>query len=155
MKLRTVMDIKSPEERSKNMAAIRSKNTKPEIYFRKLLFAEGYRYSLNSRKTPGHPDIYLRKYNTAVFIHGCFWHRHSDCQYAYMPKSRVEFWQKKFEANIKRDYVVRVELGDKGIKCLIVWECTVKRMMRDYKKREMYLETIESFLKTDDLLLEI
>ena len=122
------MDIKSPEERSKNMAAIRSKNTKPEVYFRKLLFAQGYRYSLNSSKVPGHPDIYLRKYNTAIFVHGCFWHRHSDCQYAYMPKSRVEFWQKKFEANVKRDYVVRMELQDKGVKCLIVWECTVKHL---------------------------
>lgn len=149
------MDIKSPEERSKNMAAIRSKNTKPEVYFRKLLFTEGYRYSLDSRKVPGHPDIYLRKYNTAVFIHGCFWHRHSGCLYAYMPKSRVEFWQKKFEMNVKRDCVVRVELYDKGIKCLIVWECTIKRMMKDYEKREMYLETVESFLGTGDLFLEI
>lgn len=70
------MDIVTPEQRSKNMAAIRSKDTKPEVYFRKLLFAKGYRYSLNSTKVPGHPDIYLRKYNTAVFIHGCFWHRH-------------------------------------------------------------------------------
>ena len=100
------MDIKSPEERSKNMAAIHSKNTKPEIYFRKLLFSQGYRYSLNSGKIPGHPDIYLRKYNTAIFVHGCFWHRHSGCRYAYMPKSKVEFWQKKFEANVNRDLVV-------------------------------------------------
>lgn len=79
------MDIVTPEQRSKNMAAIRSKDTKPEVYFCKLLFAKGYRYSLNSKRVPGHPDIYLRKYNTAVFIHGCFWHRHKDCKYAYMP----------------------------------------------------------------------
>lgn len=104
-----------PKDR-RNMAAIRSKDTRPEIYFRKLLFAQGYRYSLNSCKVPGHPNIYLRKYNTAIFVHGCFWHRHSGCQYAYMPKSRVEFWQKKFEANVKRDYVVRTELQDKGMK---------------------------------------
>ncbi|MCM1189648.1 MAG: very short patch repair endonuclease [bacterium] len=149
------MDIKSPEERSKNMAAIRSKNTKPEIYFRKLLFAQGYRYSLNSKKVPGHPDIYLRKYNTAVFVHGCFWHRHSGCQYAYMPKSRVEFWQKKFEANIKRDYVVRMELQDKGVKCLIVWECTVKQMAKEYKTCERYLKLTERFLKTNELFLEL
>lgn len=149
------MDIKSPEERSKNMAAIRSKNTKPEIYFRKLLFAQGYRYSLNSKKVPGHPDIYLRKYNTAVFVHGCFWHRHSGCQYAYMPKSRVEFWQKKFEANVKRDYVVRMELQDKEIKCLIVWECTVKQMTKEYKTCERYLKLTERFLKTNELFLEL
>ena len=149
------MDIKSPEERSRNMAAIRSKNTKPEIYFRKLLFAQGYRYSLNSKKIPGHPDIYLRKYNTAIFIHGCFWHRHSGCQYAYMPKSRVEFWQKKFESNVKRDYVVRMELQDKGIKCLIVWECTVKRMKRNLADCEKYLKETEKFLKSNQMFLEI
>lgn len=149
------MDIKSPEERSRNMAAIRSKDTRPEIYFRKLLFAQGYRYSLNSSKAPGHPDIYLRKYNTAIFIHGCFWHRHSGCQYAYMPKSRVEFWQKKFEANVKRDYVVRMELQDKGIKCLIVWECTVKRMKRNQMDCEKYLKMAERFLEGNQALLEI
>ena len=149
------MDIKSPEERSRNMAAIRLKDTRPEIYFRKLLFAQGYRYSLNSKKIPGHPDIYLRKYNTAIFIHGCFWHRHSGCKYAYMPKSRVEFWQKKFEANVKRDYIVRMELRDKGIKCLIVWECTVRRIKRNQEDCISYLKTVEKFLKTDDLFLEL
>ena len=106
------MDIVTPEQRSKNMAAIRSKDTKPEVYFRKLLFAKGYRYSLNSKTVPGHPDIYLRKYNTAVFVHGCFWHRHEGCKFAYMPKSRIEFWQNKFEANRKRDIVVRNELHE-------------------------------------------
>lgn len=149
------MDIKIPEERSKNMAAIRSKNTKPEIYFRKLLFAQGYRYSLNSKNAPGHPDIYLRKYNTAIFVHGCFWHRHPDCQYAYMPKSRVEFWQNKFEMNVKRDNVVRMELLDKRIKCLIVWECTVKRMKRNQTDCEKYLEKVERFLREDQSFLEI
>lgn len=149
------MDIKSPEERSRNMAAIRSKDTKPEIYFRKLLFAQGYRYSLNSKKIPGHPDIYLRKYNTAIFIHGCFWHRHSGCKYAYMPKSRVEFWQKKFEANVKRDYIVRMELQDKGIKCLIVWECTVKKMKKNIGDCERYLQLVKKFLKSEDIFAEI
>ena len=149
------MDIKSPEERSKNMAAIRSKNTKPEIYFRKLLFALGYRYRLNSENVIGHPDIYMRKYNTAIFIHGCFWHRHSGCQYAYMPKSRVEFWQKKFESNVKRDYVVRLELQDKRIKCLIVWECTIKRMKKNQEDCKKYLKIAESFLKGNQMFLEI
>lgn len=149
------MDIKTPEERSKNMAAIRSKDTKPEIYFRKLLFALGYRYSLNSKKISGHPDIYLRKYNTAIFIHGCFWHRHSGCQYAYVPKSRIEFWQKKFETNVKRDYVVRMELRDRGIKCLIVWECTVKKMKRNQEDCEKYLKIVERFLEDSQIFLEI
>lgn len=113
--MRNKMDIKSPEQRSRNMVAIHSRNTKPEMYFRRLLFTQGYRYSLNSGKIPGHPDIYLRKYNAAIFIHGCFWHRHLGCRYAYLSKSRIEFWQKKFDANISRYYVVRKEHRGMGL----------------------------------------
>ncbi|RGI73863.1 very short patch repair endonuclease, partial [Anaerobutyricum hallii] len=125
------MDIKSAEERSKNMSAIHSKNTKPEVYLRKLLFAKGYRYGLNSKSVSGHPDIYLKKYNTAIFVHGCFWHRHERCKYAYIPKSRVEFWQKKFNANVKRDGIVRRELRDEKVKILVIWECTIKKMKKN------------------------
>ena len=129
---RTLMaDIVSPEKRSQNMSAIRSKNTKPEVYLRKLLFAQGYRYRIADKSVPGHPDIFLRKYNTAVFVNGCFWHRHSGCKYAYMPKSRVDFWQKKFDDNVRRDAAVKAELLERGIKCLIVWECTIKQMMKN------------------------
>lgn len=149
------MDIKSPEERSKNMAAIHSKNTKPEIYLRKLLFARGYRYGVNSKSVPGHPDIYMKKYSTAVFVHGCFWHRHEGCKYAYMPKSRVEFWLKKFEANVKRDELVRKELASKKIKVLIVWECTIKRMKKDKKTEEEVISLIEKFLLSSEFELEI
>lgn len=149
------MDIKSPEERSRNMAAIHSKNTKPEVWFRKQLFAKGYRYSLNTNKVTGHPDIYLRKYNTAIFIHGCFWHRHPGCKYAYMPKSRVEFWQKKFEANVKRDCEVREKLYNQDIKCLIVWECTVKKMKKNQELLERYIGIVEDFLIKDDKFLEL
>lgn len=149
------MDIKSPEERSKNMAAIHSKNTKPEIYLRKLLFARGYRYGVNSKSVPGHPDMYMKKYNTAVFVHGCFWHRHEGCKYAYMPKSRVEFWLKKFEANVKRDELVRKELASKKIKVLIVWECTIKRMKKDKKTEEEVISLIEKFLLSSEFELEI
>lgn len=149
------MDIVTPEQRSKNMAAIRSKNTKPEIYFRKLLFAKGYRYSLNSKRVPGHPDIYLRKYNTAVFIHGCFWHRHAGCKFAYMPKSRIEFWQNKFDANQKRDLVVRNELFENNIKCLVVWECSIKKMKKDEIICKEYLQQIEEFLNVEELYKEI
>lgn len=148
------MDIVTSEQRSKNMSAIRSKNTRPEIYFRKLLFAEGYRYSLNSKNIPGHPDIYLRKYNTAIFINGCFWHRHEGCKYAYMPKSRVEFWQKKFEDNQKRDEKVRQELLEKQIKCLIVWECTIKELYRDVEKKNTVLQDVKNFFESKDVFLE-
>ena len=149
------MDIKSPEERSKNMAAIRSKNTKPEIYLRKLLFARGYRYGVNSKSVPGHPDIYLKKYNTAIFVHGCFWHRHEGCKYAYMPKSRVEFWKKKFETNVNRDEIVRKELLDKKVKVVIVWECTINRMKKNEKFRKEKLSQLENYLKNEKYSLEI
>lgn len=149
------MDIVTSEQRSKNMSAIRSKNTKPEIYFRKLLFAEGYRYSLNSKNVPGHPDIFLRKYNTAIFINGCFWHRHKGCKYAYMPKSRVEFWQKKFEDNQKRDEKVRQELEERRIKRLVVWECTIKKMLRDKDIEKVILKSTTNFLESKDCRMEL
>ena len=114
------MDRLTKEERSKNMAAIRSKNTKPEIILRKWLFSKGLRFRLNVSYIPGHPDIFLRKYNTAIFVHGCFWHRHGGCKYAYTPKSRLEFWENKFKKNIERDQKVRTELYQVNIKCLIV-----------------------------------
>lgn len=149
------MDIVTPQQRSKNMAAIRSKNTKPEVYFRKLLFARGYRYGLNSKNVPGHPDLYLRKYNTAIFVHGCFWHRHEGCKYAYMPKSRVEFWTKKFEANQRRDKIVKQELSDRHIKYAVIWECTIKRMKKDCQERERVLDQLESFLNSQEEMLEL
>lgn len=149
------MDIKSPEERSKNMAAIHSKNTKPEIYLRKLLFARSYRYGVNSKSVPGHPDIYMKKYNTAIFVHGCFWHRHEGCKYAYMPKSKIEFWQKKFNANVNRDKTVRKELLQLKIKQLIIWECTIKKMKKDEIYRDKIVGQIIDFLGESDYFLEI
>lgn len=142
-------DIISPERRSKNMSAIRSKNTKPEIYLRKLLFAEGYRYRIAEKSIPGHPDIFLRKYNTAIFVHGCFWHRHQNCKYAYTPKSNVEFWQTKFDNNVNRDAVVRSELHERRVKCLIVWECTIKQMIKDSVVEKTILLQIESFIRNE------
>lgn len=139
-------DTLSPEERSRNMAAIRSRDTKPEVYLRKLLFAKGYRYRIAAKNIPGHPDIFLRKYNTAIFVHGCFWHRHPGCKYAYTPKSRVEFWLKKFDDNVRRDAVVAEELQKQGIKQLIVWECTVKQMRNDAGFSKSMLEYIGDFV---------
>ena len=148
-------DIKSPAERSANMSRIRSRDTKPEVWLRKKLFERGYRYRKNVNNVPGHPDLWLAKYDTAVFVHGCFWHRHEGCKYAYMPKSRVEFWSEKFRKNMERDKAVRAELEDVGVKMLIVWECTVNLMMKDEEKEEAVLDTITAFLKNDDRILEI
>jgi len=148
-------DIKSPEERSRNMAAIRSKDTKPEVYLRKLLFAQGYRYRKNYKKIPGHPDIYLPKYRTAIFVHGCFWHRHRGCKYAYVPKSNIEFWKKKFQDNIERDVEVKSELGKMGIKEVIVWECTVKEMKRNERRKAYCLRKIKRIINEGTMYLEV
>lgn len=153
---RTLMaDIVSPEKRSQNMSAIRSKDTKPEVYLRKLLFAQGYRYRIADKSVPGHPDIFLRKYNTAIFVNGCFWHRHPGCKYAYTPKSRVEFWQKKFDDNVRRDSAVKAELLEHGIKLLTVWECAIRRMQRDKIEEERALAKIILFIKSNEKNAEI
>ena len=148
-------DIVSPERRSKNMSAIRSKDTKPEVYLRKLLFAAGYRYRIAEKSILGHPDMFLRKYNTAIFVHGCFWHRHQGCKYAYTPKSRLDFWQKKFDDNVRRDAVVRNELQERKIKCLIVWECTIKQMMKRPEIKKKIIEQCITFMHSDDCMMEL
>ena len=96
-------DVKTPEQRSRNMAAIRGKDTKPEMIVRKYLFSRGLRFRVQVKKLPGTPDIVLPKYRTAIFVNGCFWHRHEGCKYFRLPKSNVEFWKEKIERNIERD----------------------------------------------------
>ena len=127
--------IKVSEKRSKNMSAIRSKNTKPEIAIRKLLHSLGYRFRLHRKDLPGSPDIVLPKYNTVIFVHGCFWHRHENCKYASTPKTRKEFWEKKFRENINRDNLNQANLALKGWKIIIIWECQLKgdkrKLIRD------------------------
>ena len=142
-------DIKSPEERSINMSHIKNKNTRPELLFRKWLFTNGYRYRVNAGNLPGHPNLWLSKYETVVFIHGCFWHRHSNCKYAYMPKSRVSFWSDKFLKNVKRDEEVRGLIQERKIRMLIVWECTIKRMLHSDEYRKTTLDMVESFLHSN------
>lgn len=149
------MDIITPEQRSRNMSAIRSSDTKPEVYLRKLLFAKGYRYSLNSPNVPGHPDLFLRKYNTALFVHGCFWHRHEGCRYTYNPKSRIEFWQQKFESNIRRDNIVKDELRSMGIRQLIVWECAIKCSQKKGYSSEQLVSLITDFICSNRTYAEI
>jgi DNA mismatch endonuclease (patch repair protein) len=149
------LDTITKEQRSRNMAAIHSVNTIPEIYLRKLLFSKGYRYSINFKKLPGHPDIYLRKYNTAVFIHGCFWHRHEGCKYSSTPKSKVEYWNKKFEMNINRDRVVKEELKNANVKCLVIWECSIKKMRKNPEFCSEILSVITEFFKSQNLYMEL
>ena len=149
------MDIKDKNARSKNMAAIRSKDTRPEIYFRKLIFSRGYRYRKNDSQIVGHPDLFLKKYNTAIFVHGCYWHRHNSCKYAYQPKSREDFWTAKFKKNMERDLVVREQLYADRIKCLIIWECTIRKMKKSEVYRDEVIQKTIDFLSSSELYLEI
>jgi len=142
-------DIKTKEERSRNMSAIHSKDTGPEVYFRKLLFTNGIRYRKNVSYIPGNPDLFLKKYNTAIFVNGCFWHRHTGCKYAYTPKSRLDFWENKFTNNKARDEKVRKELVNAGIRQLVIWECTIRKMKKDAAVRNDIIEAVICFLRSD------
>ena len=120
--------------RSKNMSAIKSKNTKPEIEVRKLLHSMGFRFRLHRKDLPGSPDIFLPKFKTVIFVHGCFWHRHENCKYSSTPKTRVQFWEKKFNSNILRDLENQKKIKDKGLRSIIIWECELKNKKELEKK---------------------
>jgi DNA mismatch endonuclease (patch repair protein) len=119
------MDILTKEKRSWNMSRIRAKDTKPELTVRSYLHRRGFRYRLHVKDLPGKPDIVLPKYRTVVFVHGCFWHRHKGCKYAYTPKSKKEFWERKFKENVKRFSKVTKELSKSGWNVVVIWECEV------------------------------
>jgi len=117
------MDILSKERRSWNMSRIRGKNTVPERVVRSALHRMGYRFRLHRPDLPGKPDIVLRRYNTVILVHGCFWHRHKGCKFAYTPKSRKRFWKQKFERNVQRDHQVKRLLKSRGWRVCVIWEC--------------------------------
>ncbi len=123
-------DIVSPERRSAIMSRIRSKDTKPELRVRKTAHAMGLRFRLHRKDLPGTPDLVFPKWRTVVFVHGCFWHRHPGCRKAYEPKSRVDFWKKKFAANVERDERTRKALEKAGWKVVVIWECETEKMDR-------------------------
>ena len=112
--------------RSRNMAAIKSKNTKPEIKVRQLLHSMGYRFRLHMKDLPGNPDIVLKKYKTVIYVNGCFWHRHPNCKYASTPKTRTSFWSQKFQSNVERDNKNYIKIKNLGWKYIVVWECELK-----------------------------
>ena len=131
-------DVKTPEQRSRNMAAIRGKDTKPEMIVRKYLFSQGLRFRVQVRKLPGTPDIVLPKYKTVIFVNGCFWHGHEGCKYFRLPKSNVEFWKEKIERNVARDARCETELKALGWYVIRVWECEFKAV----SGREKYLASL-------------
>lgn len=131
------MDNLSPAERSEIMARVRGKNSRPELFVRKLVYALGYRYRLHVRRLPGCPDLVFRKLRKVIFIHGCFWHRHKACALARLPKSRPEFWIPKLEGNKERDVRNKRALVREGWKVLTIWECELKdtgRMQRAIRR---------------------
>ena len=108
------------------MSRIKSRDTKPELIVRSLLHRLGYRFRLHRKDLPGSPDIVLPKYRTVIFVHGCYWHRHEGCRYAYNPKSRVDFWQEKFRKNVERDRKARQAVEKLGWQVHVIWECETK-----------------------------
>ena len=144
------MDKLSKEQRHKNMAAIRSKDTKPEIIVRRWLWSRGFRYRLNHKRLPGHPDLVLRKYRTCIFVNGCFWHGHnvslipnpspngegnynienSEC--CRIPTTNREYWTRKITRNIERDRETQQKLAQMGWHCITVWECELRPAVRNH-----------------------
>lgn len=136
-----MVDKLTPEERSKNMGNIRSKDTSPEIIVRKLTHSLGYRYRLHRKDLPGKPDIVFSNRKKIIFIHGCFWHQHDDpsCKIARIPKSRTEYWVPKLQRNIERDREHQAQLLSMGWRMLVIWECEVKDLEKLTYKIRKYL----------------
>ena len=133
------MDRVSVEQRSWNMSRVRSKDTTPELLVRSFLFRHGFRFRLHVKTLPGHPDIVLPKYKTAIEVRGCFWHRHSGCREATTPSTNVEFWQEKFSRNIERDKKTERQLKELGWHLIVIWECELKK--------DSFLETLPDKIK--------
>lgn len=121
-----MVDSLTPAQRSQNMSRIRGKDTSPELTVRRLLHGLGYRYRVHRKDLPGTPDIAFSARRKAIMVHGCFWHRHPNCRFAYVPKSRTKFWAEKFARNQARDSAVQQALRERGWKVLVIWECELK-----------------------------
>jgi DNA mismatch endonuclease (patch repair protein) len=124
-----MVDVVSKEKRSAMMSGISGKNTKPEIMVRKFLYSHGFRYRLHAKTLSGRPDLVLKKHGLAIFVHGCFWHRHQNCKYTTLPATRTEFWKAKFHENQIRDRSNVTKLMDQGWRIIIFWECALKSDM--------------------------
>jgi DNA mismatch endonuclease (patch repair protein) len=136
------MDILPPEQRSSLMSRIRGKDTGPEMKVRRLAHALGFRFRLHRRDLPGSPDLVFPSLLKVIFVHGCYWHRHEGCRYAYSPKSNTRFWQSKFKANIDRDRSATSQLEALGWKVLVIWEC-------ETQSEEILRMHLIGFLKND------
>ena len=135
-------DNHTQEQRSYNMSRIRSTGSKPEEMVRKYLFSQGFRYRKNVRSLPGCPDVVLPKYNTVIFVHGCFWHMH-DCGRFKWPTSNVDYWKPKLKRNVERDILNKNKLEDMGWNVLTIWECELKN-----NSIENTMERVCNFLRS-------
>ena len=131
-----MIDIVDSRRRSEMMAGIKGRDTKPELVVRRIAHRLGLRFRLHRKDLPGRPDLVFPRHRLAVFVHGCFWHRHEECRYSYTPKSRVAFWMKKFAQNVARDRRDQEALQDLGWQVLVIWECET----RDEETVRRYLE---------------
>lgn len=144
-------DIVDKQTRSRMMAGIKEKDTKPERAVRRALHARGFRFRLHAKNVQGRPDIVLPKHRAVIFVHGCFWHRHEGCRYTTTPSTRPEFWQAKFGANVARDSAVRATLLKSGWRVATVWECALR-------KREQIAASVEllsKWLVSNEEVIEI
>lgn len=144
-------DVVDSKTRSRLMAGIQGKNTKPEILIRSLLHRNGFRFRLHGDKLPGKPDIVLKKYQAVIFVHGCFWHRHL-CHLFKWPKTRPDFWKNKIDKNVLNDQKVIKELTSLGWRICIVWECSIKGVHKDHFAIP---RKIGKWLKSDKQFMEI
>lgn len=136
-------DIFEPGKRSEIMSRVRGMDTEPEMIVRRIAHGLGYRFRLHRRDLPGSPDLVFPRYRAVIMVHGCFWHRHPGCKYASSPKTRVRFWQDKFEGNVVRDRRNEEALYELGWRVMVIWEC-------ETRDREAVAERIVEFLRGGD-----
>lgn len=136
----------SPSERSEIMSRVPSVGSRPELFVRKIVWKLGYRYRLNTKGIPGKPDICFKGRKKAIFINGCFWHRHKGCSLTRTPKTRVEFWKEKFDQNVARDEINYKKLEEMGWKYLVIWECEIKP-----KNMRILEEEIRRFMEDKEI----
>lgn len=134
-----MVDILTPKQRSMLMSRIRGKDTQPELVVRRLAFSLGFRFRLHRRDLPGSPDLVFPRLKRAIFVHGCFWHRHG-CGRAYTPKTRTEFWAQKFSANVERDRRAKLQLREAGWDVLTIWECETSSAKRVLRRLSRFLD---------------
>lgn len=139
------MDTLPPSERSEIMSRVRSKDSRAEMVVRRLVFALGYRYRLHDKRLPGQPDLVFATRKRVIFVHGCFWHRHTarSCKLARLPKSRLEFWEPKLEGNRIRDRRIKSELRNLGWEVLTIWECQLTNLAFVSERVRTFLERYE------------